>query len=218
MSRSKSPIACRPKKARSGQRSEATRAMIIDAAERLIAKDGPEAVSLRQIRVAVGSANTNVVVYHFGSKDRLIEAIVMDRHPLLERRRAELLSIARERGLDDDVRVLLHAVWYPYFELKNSEGRHTYAAFLANINKTHGPWIRQNLERCFPVEFELRNRIAALLPRSVDKIFVQGSNIVFAMITTALHVCDQEFFDKPVRSKKLFEATMRMAAAAMQTP
>jgi AcrR family transcriptional regulator len=140
---------------------------VIDAAEKLVAKGGVEGVSLRQIRIAVGSENTNVVSYHFGSKDGLIQAIVMDRHPILESRRSQLLMNARKNGLTNDLGVLLHAVWYPYYELKNLEGRHTYAAFLANIAKTHGQWISQNLERHFPVEYELRALIA--------KLFAQGN-------------------------------------------
>jgi AcrR family transcriptional regulator len=216
MRRSKTSTA--PSQVQSGPRSEATRAMIMDAAEKMIAKDGVEGVALRQIRVAVGSSNTNVVTYHFGSKDGLIEAIVMDRHPVLERRRAELLTTARARGLGNDVSVLLHAVWYPYFELKNSDGRHTYAAFLASIAKTHAHWVNKNLEHRFPIEFELRRLIAELLPNSIEKLFLHRSNIVFAMITAALQCCDDVFHGKPVQSKKLFEAALRMATVAIQAP
>src|ERR1700740_3219855 len=109
--------------------SEVTRGMIMEAAEKMIAKDGVEGVSLRQIRVAIGSAHTNVVTYHFGSKEALIRAIIMDRQAILEHRRAELLAAARKRGLGADLATLTHAVWYPLFELTNAEGRHPYAAF-----------------------------------------------------------------------------------------
>jgi AcrR family transcriptional regulator len=206
------------REARSGQRSDGTRSLIIDAAEKMIAKDGVEGVSMRQIRVAIGSANTNVVTYHFGSKDGLIEAIVMDRHPILERRRAELLAKARANGLGTDVGALLHAVWFPYFELKNPEGQHTYAAFLASISRTHNEWRDRSVRRHFPVESELQNLIFARLPVRSESLFAHRSLIVFGMITAALRCCDDEFPDDPVQSKKLFEAAMRMGITALQTP
>lgn len=207
-----------PREIQPGQRSGPTRALIIDAAEKMIAKDGVEGVSLRQIRVAIGSANTTVVAYHFGGKEGLIEAIVMERHPILERRRAELLSIARRRGQDSDVGVLLHAIWYPYFELTNFEGRHTYAAFLSSISRTHEAWINDSVGKHFPVELELRRLIAKQLPKSADRFFAERSRIAFSMITTALQCCDDSFSDKPLRARKMFETAMRMATTAMLTP
>lgn len=200
------------------QRSGSTRALIIDAAESMIAKDGVEGVSLRQIRVAVGSANTTVVAYHFGSKEGLVEAIVMDRHPILERRRAELLAVAREQSRDDDLGVLLHAVWSPYFELVNFEGRHTYAAFLASIGRAREAWLNDCIRKRFPVETELRRLIASQLPKAAERFFPERSRIAFSMITTALQCCDGSFGDKPARAKTMFETAMRMATAALLTP
>ena len=127
-------------------RSETTRATIIEAAEKLIAADGIEGVSLRRIRMAVGSGNTTVVAYHFGSKDGLIKAIVLDRHRRLERYRTELLQHADASGPSTDIHVLLRAMWWPYFELRNAEGYHTYAAFLASVSKSYGHWLDQLLE------------------------------------------------------------------------
>src|ERR1700751_1382400 len=145
-----------PHEIRPGQRSGSTRALIIDAAEKMIAKDGVEGGLLRQVRCAIGSANRTVVAYHFGGKEGLIGAIVMDRHPILERRRSELLSTARRQGQDSDLGVLLHAIWYPYFELTNFEGRHTYAAFLSSISPAREAWLNDCVRKRFPVESELR--------------------------------------------------------------
>ena len=51
-----------------------TRERILDAAEELFAEHGFEGVSLREITRLAG-ANVAAVNYHFGSKDRLIDAM-----------------------------------------------------------------------------------------------------------------------------------------------
>jgi AcrR family transcriptional regulator len=53
---------------------EATREHILDAAERLFAEQGPEAVSVRSI-AAEAKVNLGAVNYHFVSKDRLFEEL-----------------------------------------------------------------------------------------------------------------------------------------------
>ena len=75
---------------RSDSRREVTTLAIIEAAESLFAQQGVDAVSLRQIGSAIGARNTAVVLYHFGDKEALIEAILGHRLPSFERRRAEL--------------------------------------------------------------------------------------------------------------------------------
>ena len=64
-----SPLAAR----RRDPRREATARALIEAAESLFGQAGVDGVSTRQIGAAIGSANTNVVAYHFGAKDALIE-------------------------------------------------------------------------------------------------------------------------------------------------
>lgn len=69
-----------------------TKEQILLAAERMIADHGVDGVSMRQIGVAVGSGNNSVVLYHFGSKDKLVEAVFEYRLPRLRERRAELIA------------------------------------------------------------------------------------------------------------------------------
>jgi AcrR family transcriptional regulator len=205
------PVAARENK--KAAQSEVTRGMIMDAAEKMIAKDGVEGVSLRQIRVAIGSAHTNVVTYHFGNKEALIRAIILDRQAVLERRRAELLATARKRGLGDDLAALTHAVWYPLFELTNAEGRHTYAAFQVGVD-----WGRRRAEMRFPVEHELGDLIAAQLPEEARNFFTERIAISYKMIAGALEYCDDLYAANPIKSKRLFEIAIRMGAAALATP
>lgn len=71
---------------------------ILAAALRLMADGGYAAVSLREITAAAG-ANIAAVNYHFGSKERLLEAL-LERHvrPVNRERLERLAALERERG------------------------------------------------------------------------------------------------------------------------
>ena len=60
-----------------------TKEQIVLAAERLFAEHGIDGVSLRQIGVAAGNGNNSAVQYHFGTKDRLVQAVFEYRLPRL---------------------------------------------------------------------------------------------------------------------------------------
>lgn len=54
---------------------ETARAEILDAAERLLAEGGPEAIRLKEIAAIVGLSHSTVL-HHFGSRRDLVEALV----------------------------------------------------------------------------------------------------------------------------------------------
>lgn len=70
-----------------------TKQKILDAAERLFAMDGYHATSLRSITTAAG-VNLASVNYHFGSKEALLEAVIVRRlEPLNAIRRSKLEAL-----------------------------------------------------------------------------------------------------------------------------
>jgi len=144
------------------QQREVTRIALIEAAEKLFAQHGIEGVSLRQIGLAAGSLNTNVVGYHFGSKEALIEAIYHHRLPLIDGRRAELLREADAAGLGDNCQTLLQAMWLPLMEQKSSGNLHTYARFLASIGRDGLGYTRQALDPFYPATNEIAARLGKL--------------------------------------------------------
>jgi AcrR family transcriptional regulator len=202
-----------PRKGRKAAQSELTRARIIDAAESMFAACGIEGVSLRQIRVAIGSAHSNVVTYHFGSKESLIDAIIEDRHPFLEKRRAELLDLVRKNGQIDDLNALTNAVWSPYYELTNAEGKHTYPAFLDSIG-----WITRRKIRRFPVETELATLIERASPAGARNFFEERLQMSWQIVSCALKYCDSQYEGRSQQARTLFDISMRMAANALATP
>lgn len=75
-----------------------TKDRILDAAERLLAKHGFEATSLRAITTEA-DVNLAAVNYHFQSKDALIRAVIARRiGPINEKRLAMLDAIEAEAG------------------------------------------------------------------------------------------------------------------------
>ena len=94
---------------------EATRKRILKQAERLFAKKGIDAVSIRDITDAAG-VNSAAIHYHFGSKSGLIEALLERWAGELVERRGKILDRIEAQpkvGLRDVVDVL---VW-PMIEL-----------------------------------------------------------------------------------------------------
>jgi AcrR family transcriptional regulator len=75
-----------------------TKEKILDTAERLIGEQGYAATSLRQI-IAKAGVNLAAVHYHFGSKEELLDAVVLRKAtPVNEARLARLDSVEAEVG------------------------------------------------------------------------------------------------------------------------
>jgi AcrR family transcriptional regulator len=73
------------------ERSSATRERLLDVAERLFARHGLHAVSVRDITRAAG-ANLGAITYHFGTMRKLIVAVFDRRMAPLMRQRLEALD------------------------------------------------------------------------------------------------------------------------------
>jgi AcrR family transcriptional regulator len=111
---------------------EATRELLMVAAERLFAMNGVEGVTLRQIQVAAGQANSSVITYHFGSQAGLVRALLEFRYRAVNARRAALLAEARDRGVLGDPR---EAVWIIVRPLVESiDAGEMFVPFLARVS------------------------------------------------------------------------------------
>ncbi|MGA2057386.1 MAG: TetR/AcrR family transcriptional regulator [Bradyrhizobium sp.] len=93
--------------------SDRTRALILDAAERLYAERGFGDVTMRDI-VAAAGVNLAAVNYHFGSKDELIAELFVTRSLATNRERlAELKAAEVAGGGAADVEAILRALVGP---------------------------------------------------------------------------------------------------------
>jgi AcrR family transcriptional regulator len=95
--------------------AKSTPERLVEAAERLFAGSGLEGVSLRGVAAAAG-VNSAAVHYHFGSREALVEAVLLRRLEGVQRRREELLSGLGREG-DCDVRRLAEVLVLPWAEV-----------------------------------------------------------------------------------------------------
>lgn len=114
--------------------ADTTKTALLDAAERLFARNGIKETSLRAI-TQEADANIASVNYHFGSKDGLIRA-VLDRRiqPMNEERLRLLASYQAEAGERAvPVEQVLHAFIAPAFRLSEKHSQ-TFAAMLGRLH------------------------------------------------------------------------------------
>ena len=95
------------------QPSSSTADKLLDAAARLFAQRGIENVSAAEVVRAAGQRNTSAVIYHFGTRDDLLHAVLAREIPTLARRRRELLERAHADG---EVRSAAEAIVRPVTE------------------------------------------------------------------------------------------------------
>lgn len=196
-------------------RREATRTALIEKAEALIAELGVEGVSTRQIGAAIGSANNNVVAYHFGSKEELITAIYHHRLPAIEARRAELLAALDARGRGEDLAGLMDAMWRPLYEQRGEDGKHSYVAFLAGLARSGWAWTRYSLDGDYRVINAIVDRISPLLPASVQPRTRERLIATAAMISNSLAAMDQ-LAGSEAQAETTFRDLITMATAALR--
>jgi AcrR family transcriptional regulator len=101
-----------------------TKGLILDAAERLFAEHGFDATSLRTITTTAG-VNLAAIHYHYGSKEALIEAVLVRRLSDVNGERLQLLDTAGRAAGDRplDLEAVLHAFVAPAFHAAGDPGR-----------------------------------------------------------------------------------------------
>ncbi|WP_116202647.1 TetR/AcrR family transcriptional regulator [Amycolatopsis circi] len=117
---------------------DATRAALVDAAAKLFAEQGVDGVSIRAINSEAGLAPA-AVHYHFGSKDALVNAVLMrDGEPVRER----IHHLAEELAAADrppTARQLIDLLTTPYRELidRDAERAAQWLAICGQLSLAH---------------------------------------------------------------------------------
>lgn len=119
------------------------RARILRAAEELMAEEGIDGVSLREINKAAGQRNASAIQYHFGDRDGLLVALLARHQMVTDPRRHELLDAWEENAWKEnagkendgrDVHALAAALVVPLVEkLKDPDGGRAYLQIAAEF-------------------------------------------------------------------------------------
>jgi AcrR family transcriptional regulator len=114
--------------------SQATKDKLLDIAERLFGEQGYEATSLRHVIFEAG-ANLAAVHYHFGSKEELLDAIVVRGATPLNEERIALLDRYEKEAAPNPVPVenVLRAILWPTFRLTERNPQ-----FVKLMGRLHG--------------------------------------------------------------------------------
>jgi AcrR family transcriptional regulator len=101
-----------------------TKDRILDAAERLFARQGVEATSLRAITAQAG-VNLAAVNYHFQSKESLLHAVIARRLNPVNEKRLAMLDACEEAAGDGPLPLdeVLHALLRPVFEMLSGRAK-----------------------------------------------------------------------------------------------
>ncbi|WP_182911822.1 TetR family transcriptional regulator [Sphingomonas cavernae] len=164
---------------------------LIEAAERLIATQGL-GVPLREIGQAAGSANKVAVQYHFGDRQRLIEAVFEYRLPQLETRRAILLAETEARGCVQEPAALLEALLRPISEVLDASGRRRFAGFLYQLT-ANARSARAAFDEIAPAAQNIVERLRQSLPGMTPATFnrrLGSASLVF--LDTLVRFEDEE--------------------------
>lgn len=90
-----------------------TKIRLLDAAERLFARDGVHAARIRDINELAGQRNPSALHYHFGSRMGVVEAILLRYQSSIDVKVAEALDRIEADGGEPDVRDIVDAVVPP---------------------------------------------------------------------------------------------------------
>lgn len=208
------------RRTRNDPRRDQTRVAIIEKAEQLFAEHGIDGVSLRQIGTAVGSGNTSVVAYHFGSKEALVQAIFHYRLTAIDTRREQLMQEENSPGDLDELQRVVRAMWLPLFEQTDQQGRHSYAGFASALMRSGWAESRAAVDVDYPVTNALLAKLQSLMPEDIRPRFIHRLNITAVIITGALSLIDRTCTgaDREARGQAIFEDALSMARAAMLAP
>jgi AcrR family transcriptional regulator len=196
---------------------EQTHQNLIETAERLFAEHGIAAISLRQIGIEAGSLNTNVVGYYFGTKESLIDAIYDHRIPHIERIRAKMVEDLDGAGKGMDLVELLNTTWVPLRELKDKNGKHSYARFLLSVQRAGLGWTRNVLNPRYPVASEIFRRLEDILTAHGARHLEFRIHMHIKLIVGALEYIDESEAGR-ANADAIFDDAIRMTSAALLVP
>lgn len=202
----------------------ATRDRLIAIAEQCFAERGIEGVTLNEIYKASGEKNKNVLYYHFGGKDGLVQAILDKHRPGIAVRRDALLdeAVARGNGVPA-LRDIVRAAVEPVAEkLNDPDGGKYFVRIAAQIS------VRDTLamQDLYPQSIKfthppdrflslLRTRLEGLPEPVILHRFMIVATMIFHGIADYSRLIDAYQSDEPLYDSTLFFNNLEEAVVAV---
>ena len=166
-----------------------TKEKLLDAAEKLFARKGFHATSLREITGEAG-VDLALVNYHFGGKKPLFAAVLERRGAVLNEERLRRLAAVREAAAPQAAspEAVIGAFFDPILDFLDHAGPgwHSYFSLLAWVNNSP-EWGRRLMSKTF--DATVREFIRALmqsLPAAAPEDIFWGYNFLTGALTLSL--------------------------------
>lgn len=192
---------------------------LLREAERLFGTHGVESVSLRDIVRAAGHRNESAVQYHFGSKRKLVDAVIAERLRNIEARRIAMLAKIEAEGATRDIRRLMAAFVEPLTdEVLSAPGGEDYVRFLAQAITRPGFDIVAHIAKLdLAGMIGVTRYLRALSPRrSMEIQKMRERMAIIAVVTAIAGWLDR---DRPIPAKRMIRELIETGAAIfVRTP
>jgi len=205
-----------------------TKQRILDAAEHLFARDGYHATSLRGI-TTTADANLAAVNYHFGSKEALLEAVIVRRlDPLNEIRNSQLEALLQKAELAGELpscREVLRAFVEPTLRLRQqgSEAEDFIALIGRTLAEPRGIAMSIFLRHMQPLLQRIFQALALSLPALTEQDLFWRMHFTMGCLSHIMRcherysmVPDNVNIDLPV--DELIEHFLDFTTAGMEVP
>jgi AcrR family transcriptional regulator len=169
-----------------------TRAHLIDVAIRLFARNGIEAVSMRQITAEAGQANQSAIQYYFGGKDGLIVAALDLFMEEVERVHESMESEFAAMGEKPNLKSVLHAYLDPLMTLHvSSPAARRAVQFADRLTRSDPEYYDLLVSKLLPYHQSFLARVQAALPDqpaevTAIKVFYAVGTILHSLADTRL--------------------------------
>ena len=196
------------------QAPDTTRSRLLAAAERLLAEQGVDGASLREITRVAGARNTSALQYHFGDRAGLVDAVLAKHAPGVEAARNALLD-AYEAAGEDDVRTLAAALVRPFAaKLADADGGPAYLQIVADLVQRPQPILEPlATERVGSSMYRWRELIAPLLEPEALRLHRRFMAIRLAAIELGIRARTAPHTDDRLFTSQLVDLVTGLLAA-----